>query len=886
VGRLDVHDHSRPRSPAGERLPDADARLLEQIRSGDIEAGQRFVREQYSAIYRYLFYLVGRRDLAEDLTQETFLEGWRCLETFQGRGSLRGWLLRIAHRQFLHRLQRRPAELGLEAMADVAAPGATAWMDALELRDLIDRLPLEQREVVLLHYLEGYTSTQIARIVDAPVGTICYRLARAREKLRQALGEDDLTYLNEPLAPMRQWAWLPPDQMHALEARLSLDDRAKENEMERREFLRQAAMGAAGLVLSEPEKEVVDGRLTQKVTLAFKGTALSDLCQQISKETGVHLTAGSSVADEKVTLFCEKAPLREVMRQLSRPFGYAWTRSGKAGAYRYELSQDLRSQLLEEELRNRDRNAALLSLDRDIERYRPYLGLSPDEAFERAKTAPPAQKKLLEQLSRYGWGPLQMYFRLSRDELRALRAGEHLTFSQEPKPGERPLPPEVANGVLQGLRNWRLKRMGDGYSVYGGDEGAKQMPDGLPPAAVPEVRAKVDLEIKQSELGQFVLDTSIAAFLPPTVENWFHSGGSDGPVATGQNPNALKPQSAAPSARTANDLALRATVTLAPIPSCPPMALVGNREPGAGSGAADAKVTSADVLEALHHATGMPIIADFYTRLFPVADVSVQNRPLSEALDHLAQAMCLRWEKDREAGWLQFRSATFYDDRVKEVPNRLLSRWSEGRRKQGMLSLNDLIEIAQLADAQLDAKEMAEGAKTCWGLAEWELARHDWTRPHLRFLATFTPEQRALAMGSAGLPFARMTLAQQQEFLRHALVTEEGALRSLEELEGAALRVDYIQPGGYEWVIGGGNWPHFVTAVVPGKQGRRVVRAPVRGRSRNEVLLAARRVDPAVEETSIQPTKLHLLFLYMPGTSNKRCIRVVGDNVDVIWGTW
>ena len=123
--------------------------------------------------------------------------------------------------------------------------------------------------------------------------------------------------------------------------------------MERREFLRQAAAGAAGLMLSEPEKEIVDSRLTQKVTCAFKGTALSDLCEHLRAETGIHLAAGPSVADEKVTLFCEKSPLRDVMRQLSRPFGYTWLRSGTPGQYRYELVQDLRSQLLEEELRKR-----------------------------------------------------------------------------------------------------------------------------------------------------------------------------------------------------------------------------------------------------------------------------------------------------------------------------------------------------------------------------------------------------------------------------------------------------------------------------------------------------------------------------------------------------
>src|SRR5437763_227629 len=75
----------------------------------------------------------------------------------------------------------------------------------------------------------------------------------------------------------------------------------------------------------------------------------------------------------------------------------------REGEYRYELVQDLRSQLLEEELRNRDRNASLLALDREMNRYRPYLSLSWPEVQARAKTAPPEQKKILEDLS-LGWG--------------------------------------------------------------------------------------------------------------------------------------------------------------------------------------------------------------------------------------------------------------------------------------------------------------------------------------------------------------------------------------------------------------------------------------------------------------------------------------------------
>src|SRR4029079_17921420 len=86
------------------------------------------------------------------------------------------------------------------------------------------------------------------------------------------------------------------------------------------------------------EAAIVDPRLSHEVTCAFKATALSDLCEPLRTETGIQLSAGPSVADEKVTLFCEKLPLREVMRQLSRPFGYTWLRSKKEGGdYQYEL---------------------------------------------------------------------------------------------------------------------------------------------------------------------------------------------------------------------------------------------------------------------------------------------------------------------------------------------------------------------------------------------------------------------------------------------------------------------------------------------------------------------------------------------------------------------
>ena len=388
--------------------------------------------DHYPAIYRYLLYLTGRPEAAEDLTQETFLQAWRRLDTFDEGAPLRPWLHRIAHREFLQALRRQRPQTRLDEIGEIAAADAAAWTEGVELRVLIARLPVEARELVVLHDLEGYTSEEIGRIVGKPGGTVRSQLSAARALLRCELGEGDLAYLNQSSADaLRRWNWLPIDALTALEARPSMADGSwlmvdgpanseagsspflsapstinhppstkgertmsdpTKAGMSRRNLLAAAGTAAAvaaagGLGAATPrnEAEIIDERLTRKVKLAVKATALADLCQQLRRDTGVALTAGPSVADEKVTVFCAATPLREVMRQLSRPFGYTWLRSRQAtddrrqatgegvgpntqhrtpnAGYRYELVQDLRSQLLEEELRNRDLNAALLALD-------------------------------------------------------------------------------------------------------------------------------------------------------------------------------------------------------------------------------------------------------------------------------------------------------------------------------------------------------------------------------------------------------------------------------------------------------------------------------------------------------------------------------------------
>src|SRR5436309_14535421 len=101
---------------ADESVPGPDAQFVQQLRQGDVEAGRRFVRDYYPGVYRYLLYLTGRPETAEDLTQETFLQAWHSLDRFQGRAPLGAWLHRIAHREFLQSLRSRKPLTSLEAL--------------------------------------------------------------------------------------------------------------------------------------------------------------------------------------------------------------------------------------------------------------------------------------------------------------------------------------------------------------------------------------------------------------------------------------------------------------------------------------------------------------------------------------------------------------------------------------------------------------------------------------------------------------------------------------------------------------------------------------------------------------------------------------------------
>jgi RNA polymerase sigma-70 factor (ECF subfamily) len=140
------------------------------------------------AVYRFGWRMSGSEAAAEDIAQEVFLVLLEQPERFDAaRGPLRSFLLGIARNLALKkwREQNRWAELEgeeIEAVAPVASPDTSEAVGAA-----VRALPLLQREALILAEYEGMSLEEIARTVEAEVGTVKARLHRARENLRRAL---------------------------------------------------------------------------------------------------------------------------------------------------------------------------------------------------------------------------------------------------------------------------------------------------------------------------------------------------------------------------------------------------------------------------------------------------------------------------------------------------------------------------------------------------------------------------------------------------------------------------------------------------------------------------------------------------------------------------
>jgi RNA polymerase sigma-70 factor (ECF subfamily) len=141
---------------------------------------------------RYARALINNRDHADDLVQDTLERALGRSELFQTGTDLRAWLFTIMHNVFANQVRKASARAVHVSVDDESVAESEFGVPAeqgrsLEMRDLdyaLQRLPTEQREVVLLVGLEEMSYADVALALEIPIGTVMSRLSRGRERLR------------------------------------------------------------------------------------------------------------------------------------------------------------------------------------------------------------------------------------------------------------------------------------------------------------------------------------------------------------------------------------------------------------------------------------------------------------------------------------------------------------------------------------------------------------------------------------------------------------------------------------------------------------------------------------------------------------------------------
>jgi RNA polymerase sigma-70 factor (ECF subfamily) len=141
--------------------------------------------------------IVGRGTEAEDIVHDVFLEAWRHSADYDpARGSVKAWLLlrtrsRSLDLQKSARVSKQAKGLPEDWLAELGDPtlDTTAGVDQARIRQVLTTLTPEQREVLLLGYFEGLSSSEIAEVIGVPIGTVKSRVAAALSALRVALSD-------------------------------------------------------------------------------------------------------------------------------------------------------------------------------------------------------------------------------------------------------------------------------------------------------------------------------------------------------------------------------------------------------------------------------------------------------------------------------------------------------------------------------------------------------------------------------------------------------------------------------------------------------------------------------------------------------------------------
>lgn len=185
----------------------SDQEVVAKSREGDETAYRELIRRYERPVFSLIFRMVRDREIAEDLSQETFIKVLNAISTYRPEFKFSSWVFKIANNTAIDHLRRRELDtLSLEGSPHAATPeameatalqlgtGVASPLDDVASRELggeieaaINRLRPEYRSCILLRHVEGRAYEEIADILGLPLGTVKTYIHRARNELRVML---------------------------------------------------------------------------------------------------------------------------------------------------------------------------------------------------------------------------------------------------------------------------------------------------------------------------------------------------------------------------------------------------------------------------------------------------------------------------------------------------------------------------------------------------------------------------------------------------------------------------------------------------------------------------------------------------------------------------
>jgi len=185
-------------------LSASDLDLLQSAVKGDSSAFRELVDRHSEGLFRLAQWLSGNRADAEDVLQETFTGAFKGMSRFAGRASVKTWLTQILIRQ-ASKMRHRRGRMKIAAHPDPSGGGSggasepcvgsgmTTVDRRIDLAAMIQKLPEDHRQVILLREVEGMSYEEISQTLDIPRGTVESRIHRARQSLRKLLSGYEAT---------------------------------------------------------------------------------------------------------------------------------------------------------------------------------------------------------------------------------------------------------------------------------------------------------------------------------------------------------------------------------------------------------------------------------------------------------------------------------------------------------------------------------------------------------------------------------------------------------------------------------------------------------------------------------------------------------------------